>query len=111
MDILEKVTLDGLEKFIYIISLMSSEEVKQLRLMLLKNMDVFAWSHSNMVGINPTVASHKLNMVEECWGNVSKIGNEGILIVVRQNNGGLYRRHAREIQRALRPHQTSIRGL
>ena len=63
MDPLEKVTLDGIEKFIYLSSLMSSEEMNQLRLMLLKNMDVFAWSHSNMVGINLTVASHKLNII------------------------------------------------
>ena len=63
MDPLEKVTLDGLEKFTFISSLLSNEERKQLRLVLLYNMDVFAWSHSYMVGINPTVASHKLNII------------------------------------------------
>ena len=63
VDPLEKVTLDGPEKFTYISSLLSNEEREQLRLVLLNNIDVFAWSHSDMVGINPTVASHKLNII------------------------------------------------
>ena len=42
VDPLEKVTLDGSEKFTYIISLLSNEEREQLRLMLLNNIDVFA---------------------------------------------------------------------
>ena len=63
MDPLEKVTLDGPENFTYINSVMSNEEREQLRLMLLNNIDVFAWSLSDMIGINPTVASHKLNII------------------------------------------------
>ena len=63
MDPLKKVTLDGPKKFTYISSLLSNEEREQLRLVLLNNIDVFAWSHSDMVGINPTVASHKLNII------------------------------------------------
>ena len=63
MDPLEKGTLDGLENFTYISSLMSNEGREQLRLMLLNNIDVFAWSHSDMIGINPTMASHKLNII------------------------------------------------
>ena len=31
--------------------------------MLLNNIDVFAWGHSDMVWINLTVASHKLNII------------------------------------------------
>ena len=31
--------------------------------MLLNNVDVFTWNHSDMVGISPTVASHKLNII------------------------------------------------
>ena len=61
MDPLEKVTLDGSEQFTYISSLLSNEEREQLQLVLLNNIDVFSWSHSDMVGINPTVASRKLN--------------------------------------------------
>ena len=41
MDPLEKVTLDGLETFTYISSLIFNEESEQLRLMLLNNIDVF----------------------------------------------------------------------
>ena len=62
MDPLEEVELDGLEKFTYVNSLLSNEEIAQLQLVLLGNMDVFAWRHSDMVGISPTVASHKLNV-------------------------------------------------
>ena len=63
MDPLEKERMDGPEKFTYVSSLMSNEERKQLRLVLLNNIDIFTWSHSNMVGINPTVASHELNII------------------------------------------------
>ena len=63
MDPLEKVMLGGSEKFTYISLLLSNEEREQLQLVLLNNIDVFAWSHSDMVGINPTVASCKLNII------------------------------------------------
>ena len=63
MDPLEKVTLDEPEKFTYVSSMLSEEERKQLQLVLLNNMDVFAWSHSDMAGINPTVASQLLNII------------------------------------------------
>ena len=41
MDPLEKVTLDGLEKFTYVSSLMSNEEKEQLRLVMLNKIGVF----------------------------------------------------------------------
>ena len=63
MDPLEKVTLDWTEKFTYFNSFLSNEEREQLRLMILNDIDVFAWSHSDMIGINPIVASHKLNII------------------------------------------------
>ena len=63
MDPLEKVRLDGPKNFTYISSLLSNEKRKQLRLMLLNNIDVFAWSHSYLIGINSIVASHKLNII------------------------------------------------
>ena len=62
MDHQEKVALDETKKFTYVISLLSNEEREQLQLVLLNNINIFAWSHSDMVGINPTVASHKLNI-------------------------------------------------
>ena len=60
---LEKVTLDEPKKFIYVSSLLSEKERKQLQLALLNNMDVFAWSHSDMIGINPAVAFYKINII------------------------------------------------
>ena len=62
MDPLEEVELDGPEKFTYISSLLTNEEKAQLRLVLLPNLDVFAWRHSNLVGISSTVASYILNV-------------------------------------------------
>ena len=55
--------LDGPEKFTYVNSLLSDDEKEQLRLVLLNNVDVFTWNQSYMVGISPTVASHKLNNI------------------------------------------------
>ena len=63
MDSLEEIELDGPKRFTYISFLMFNEEREQGRLTLLCNIDVFAWRHSNMVGINPTTASHKLNVL------------------------------------------------
>ena len=56
MDPLEEIELDGRERFAYVSSLLSNEEMEQVRLMLLSNIDVFALRHSDMVRINPTVA-------------------------------------------------------
>ena len=64
MDPLEAVALDRLEKFTHVSStLLSSEEKEQLRHVLLGNADVFAWCHLDMAGIDPTLASHKLNVI------------------------------------------------
>ena len=63
MDPLEKETFDGLEKFIYVSFLLSNKERERLLLVLLNNIDIFDWSHSDMVGINSTVASHELNII------------------------------------------------
>ena len=63
MDPLEEMEFNGPEKFTYVSSLFSNEEKAQLRLALLRNIDIFTWKHSYMVGISPTVASHKLNVL------------------------------------------------
>ena len=55
--------VDGLEKFTYVRSLLSNEEKEQLKRVLLRNINVFAWNHSNMIGIDPMLASHKLNII------------------------------------------------
>ena len=54
---------DEPERFTYVSYLLSNEEREHLRLVLLNNIDIFAWSHSYMVGINPTVASPELNII------------------------------------------------
>ena len=62
VDPLESVCLDGQDKSTYVNSILSSEEKEQIQQVLLSNMDVFAWTHSDMKGIDPVDASHKLNV-------------------------------------------------
>ena len=63
MDPLESILLGGLDKHTYASSLLSREEKEQLRQVLLCNIDVFAWTHSDMTCISSMHASHKLNVV------------------------------------------------
>ena len=63
MDPLEIVVLDRPKKFTYVSTFLSSKEKEHIQGVLLKNLDVFAWSHLDMVGINPVLASHKLNII------------------------------------------------
>ena len=60
---LESVFLDGPDKSIYVSSLLSIGEKEQIQQVLLRNMDVFAWTHSDIAVINPVHASHKLNVI------------------------------------------------
>ena len=63
MDSLETIALDGQKKFTYFNTLLSVEEKEQLRRVLLGNVNVFSWSHLDMAGIDPTLASHKLGII------------------------------------------------
>ena len=63
VDPLESILLGGPDKSIYVSSLLSSGEKEQIQQVLLGNMDVFAWTHSNLASINPVHASHKLNVI------------------------------------------------
>ena len=63
VDPLETVVLDGPEKFSYISFLLSSEEKEQLQCILLRNVDMFAWNHLDMIRIDPMLVSHKLNII------------------------------------------------
>ena len=63
MEPLETIALDGLKKFTYVSTLLSNEEKEKLQRVLLRNTNVFAWSHLNMAGIDLTLASHKLNII------------------------------------------------
>lgn len=33
--------------------------------LIIKNLDVFTWTHDDMVGINPKIMSHRLNIDEK----------------------------------------------
>ena len=47
----------------YLSSLLTEEERAQLQEVLKANADVFAWVHSDMTGISPANASHRLNVL------------------------------------------------
>lgn len=47
----------------YTNSLLTKDKHDHLDEMLNKNKDIFAWSHSNMIKIDPTVTSYKLNIL------------------------------------------------
>ena len=47
----------------YVSSLLTEEERARLQEVLKANADVFAWAHSDMTGISPANASHKLNVL------------------------------------------------
>ena len=55
--------LDRPDKTTYVNSLLSSGEKEQIQQVLLRNMDVFVWTHSDMASINPVHASRKLNVI------------------------------------------------
>ena len=63
MDPLESILLGGPDKHTYVSSLLFGENKEELRKVFLCNINVFAWTHSDMTGISPTHASHKLNVV------------------------------------------------
>ncbi|XP_070682894.1 uncharacterized protein [Malus domestica] len=50
------------EKRIWVGSLLSDAEVEELMKFLRSNVDVFAWYHRDMLGIDPEVACHQLNV-------------------------------------------------
>ena len=63
VDPLESICLDGPDKSTYVSSLLSGAEKEQIQQVLLHNMDVFAWTQSDMTGICPIHASHKMNVI------------------------------------------------
>ena len=63
VDPLESILIGGPGKCTYVSSLLFEEERARLQQILQANADVFSWTHSDMIGINPVHASHKLNVV------------------------------------------------
>ena len=56
------MSLDGSDRCVYIITLLSEKEKAQLHQVIQFNADVFAWTHADMPRISPIHASHKLNV-------------------------------------------------
>ena len=44
-------------------SLLTPEETRSMQNSLRQNHDIFAWAHSDMKGIHPSITSHKLNVL------------------------------------------------
>ena len=63
VDPLESIFIGEPGRYTYVSSLLTEEERAQIQQILQANADVFTWTHSDMTGINPMHASHKLNMV------------------------------------------------
>ena len=61
---LEEVTLDNLKpEWTTRIGTLSSRTLRQVITTFLKeNQDVFAWSHKDMLGIDPSIIVHRLNV-------------------------------------------------
>ena len=55
--------IGGPDRCTYVSSLLTEEERGWLQEVLKANADVFAWVHSDMIGITPVNASHKLNIL------------------------------------------------
>ena len=63
VDPMESILIGGPGKCTYVSSLLFGEERARLKQILQANADVFPWTHSDMIRINPVHASHKLNVV------------------------------------------------
>ena len=53
----------GIDQITYTSFLLTQDELELLKGVLQRNKDVFAWTHSNMSRIHPSMASHKLNVI------------------------------------------------
>ena len=51
------------DRLTYISSLLEPGETQNIEEVLRQNQDVFAWTHSDMPGIHPSVAFHRLNIL------------------------------------------------
>jgi len=65
MEGLEEVLPDDSrpERIIRIGTLANQPVCQALTMFLMKNHDVFAWSYEDMLGIDPSIIVHKLNML------------------------------------------------
>ena len=75
LDPLESIPIGGPGKCTYVSSLLSREERARLKKILQANADVFAWTHSYMIGISPVHASHKFNVVSSARPIRQRVGH------------------------------------
>ena len=73
VDPLEATPLDGPDRCIYVSTLLSGEEKAQLCQVIQLNTDIFAWTHTDMIGISPTHASHRLNVAPYAKPVIQKV--------------------------------------
>ena len=64
IEVLEDIPLEegNPEKFTRIGTSLKKKTMQDLVQFLRKNIDVFAWSHEDMLGIDPSVITHRLNV-------------------------------------------------
>ena len=64
IEMLEDIPLDenNLEKYIRVGASMERKTKQNLVQFLKKSIDVFAWGHEDMPGIDPSVITHRLNV-------------------------------------------------
>ena len=71
VDPLESISLVESDKSTYVSSLLSSGEKEQIHQVLLCNVDMFSWTHSDMVGVTPRP--------ERMYGMCNRICTKGFL--------------------------------
>ena len=59
---LEELQFDGLSKTVKIGSQLTSKAKASLMQLLGRNSDVFTWTHQDMLGIDPAMITHGLNV-------------------------------------------------
>ena len=61
---LEEVSLDESDpdKKVLVGTLLSKKEKDELILFLRRNKDIFSWSHRDILGVDPLMAEHQLNI-------------------------------------------------
>ena len=90
-----------LDKSTYVSSLLFNTEKDQLWQVLLYNMDVFAWAHSYMTGINPIHDSHKLNVISSATlvrQKIRRIHSDRYQVIQAKVDKFLVARFIREIK-------------
>ena len=73
IDPLQPIVIGRSSRCTYASSLLTKEEKAQLQQVLTANADVFAWNHTDMTGVNPENASHKLSVLQSSRTILQKV--------------------------------------